>query len=202
MQHSIRDPNRDHTHGRIWRVHYAKKPLVKPAKIAGNPIPALLNLLATVPEERTRARARSELWNRDKKEVLSEVEKWLAANQADAGAEHHKLEALWLHQAHDAVNQPLLKQVLRSPDYRARAAATRVLCYWRDRVDQPLELLRTQVNDEHPRVRLEALRALSFFDSQEAIDVTVESLLHEQDDYLSYTLKETMNTLEKRVKRK
>ena len=47
---------------------------------------------------------------------------------------------------------------------KARAAATRVLCYWRDRVDEPLELLRKQVNDEHPRVRLEAVRALSFFD--------------------------------------
>ena len=35
MQHSIRDPNRDHAHGRIWRIHYTKRPLVKPAKIAG-----------------------------------------------------------------------------------------------------------------------------------------------------------------------
>ena len=200
MQHSIRDPNRDHTHGRIWRVHYTKKPLVKPPKIAGEPIRALLGLLKSEPEERTRARVRSELWQRPAKAVLAEVERWLAANQSDADAEHHKLEALWLHQAHDTINEPLLKTVLRSPDYRARAAATRVLCYWRDRIDQPLEMLRTQVNDEHPRVRLEAVRALSFFGSQEAIDVSVESLLHDQDDYLSYTLKETMNTLEKRVK--
>jgi hypothetical protein len=201
MQHSIRDPNRDHTHGRIWRIHYTKKPLVKPAKIAGEPIPALLNLLTTVPEERTRARARSELWNRPTKEVLDETEKWLAEHLADNDPEHHKLEALWLHQAHDTVNEALLKQVLRSHDYRARAAATRVLCYWRDRVAQPLELLRTQVNDEHPRVRLEAVRALSFFDNQAAIDVAVESLLHDQDDYLTYTLKETLSTLEKRVKK-
>jgi glucose/arabinose dehydrogenase len=201
MQHSIRDPNRDHTHGRIWRIHYTKKPLVKPAKIAGEPIPALLGLLHTVPEERTRARVRSELWNRPTKEVLAETEKWLAEHRFDNDPEHHKLEALWLHQAHDTVNEALLKQVLRSPDYRARAAATRVLCYWRDRVNQPLELLRTQVNDEHPRVRLEAVRALSFFHEQAAIDVAVESLLHDQDDYLSYTLKETLSTLEKRVKK-
>ncbi len=26
---------RDHAHGRIWRVHYKDRPLVKPAKIAG-----------------------------------------------------------------------------------------------------------------------------------------------------------------------
>ena len=59
MQHSIRDPNRDHTHGRIWRIHYTKKPLVKPPKIAGEPIPALLDLLATEPEDRTRYRVRT-----------------------------------------------------------------------------------------------------------------------------------------------
>ena len=43
-----------------------------------------------------------------------------------------------------------------SPDFHARAAATRVLCYWRDQVKEPLELLRVQINDAHPRVRLEA----------------------------------------------
>ena len=56
------------------------------------------------------------------------------------------------------------KTLLRCPEPRARAAATRVLCHWRDRVDGPLELLRVQVADEHPRVRLEAVRAASFFE--------------------------------------
>jgi hypothetical protein len=114
--------------------------------------------------------------------------------------EHHKLEALWLHQAHDTINEPLLKELLRSSDFRARAASTRVLGYWRDRVAKPLDLLREQVSDDHPRVRLEAVRALSFFNSQDAIDVAVESLVFDQDDYLKYTFNETMKTLERRVK--
>src|SRR5262249_15243467 len=42
MQHSLRDPNRDKDHGRIWRIVYKDKPLVKKPKIAGEPIPALL----------------------------------------------------------------------------------------------------------------------------------------------------------------
>jgi glucose/arabinose dehydrogenase len=204
MQHSIRDPKRDHAVGRIWRVHYAKKPLVQPAKIAGEPIPALLALLQTTPEERTCSRVRSELWSRPTPEVIGEAGKWLAGlNKSDPEIEHHKLEALWLHQAHSAVNEPLLKEVLRSPDYRARAAATRVLGYWRDRVEKPIELLRTQVADEHPRVRLEAVRALSFFHTQEAIDAAVEVLAFqtEKDDYIDYTLKETLSTLERRVKK-
>jgi glucose/arabinose dehydrogenase len=204
MQHSIRDPKRDHAVGRIWRVHYAKKPLVQPAKIAGEPIPALLSLLQTIPEERTCSRVRSELWSRPTPEVIGEAGKWLASlHKSDPEIEHHKLEALWLHQAHDAVNEPLLKEVLRSPDYRARAAATRVLGYWRDRVAGPIDLLRAQVADEHPRVRLEAVRALSFFHTQEAIDAAVEVLAFqtEKDDYIDYTLKETLSTLERRVKK-
>jgi glucose/arabinose dehydrogenase len=201
MQHSIRDPNRDHSHGRIWRITYKNRPLVKPAKIDGQPIAALLDLLRTEPEERTHYRVRTELWNRPTAEVIGETAKWLAGlPKSDPLYEHHKLEALWLHQAHDTINEPLLKEVLRSSDFRARAAATRVLGYWRDRVAKPLDLLQIQVSDEHPRVRLEAIRALSFFDSQAAIDVAVESLVFDQDDYVKYTFGETMKTLERRVK--
>ncbi|MGC3970635.1 MAG: HEAT repeat domain-containing protein [Pirellulales bacterium] len=200
MQHNLRDPNRDHHHGRIWRVTYAKNPLVAPPQIAGEPIAALLEVLKTQPEERARYRARIELWNRPTTDVMTEVKSWLAGLDAkDADYEHHRLEALWLHQAHDVVDEGLLRQVLESPDHRARAAATRVLCYWRDRVGEPLALLRRQVNDEHPRVRLEALRALSFFREQEALDVAVETLIHQQDDYLKYVLDETMKTLDLRL---
>ncbi len=77
------------------------------------------------------------------------------------------------------VNEPLLKQMLASPDFHARAAATRVLCYWRDRVGNPLVLLEERVNDDNPRVRLEALRALSFFDDSKApkaLEVATQSL--------------------------
>ena len=93
--------------------------------------------------------------------------------------------------------------MLTCPEPKARAAATRVLCYWRDQVKDPLELLRKQVNDENPRVRLEAVRALSFFDGKDAAkaqEVAMESLLLDQDYYLKYTLDETNKTLDKRIK--
>ncbi|MBC7854120.1 MAG: HEAT repeat domain-containing protein, partial [Pirellulaceae bacterium] len=202
MQHNLRDPNRDHIHGRIWRVRYAKQPLVTPSKIAGESIVSLLDTLKTIPEERTLYRVRTELRSRPTEEVLAEVKKWTSGlDPKKVEDQHQYLEALWIHQQHDVVNEPFLKQMLRSPEPKARAAATRVLCYWRDRVAKPLELLKAQVNDENPRVRLEAVRALSFFDNQEAIDIATESLIYDQDDYLKYTLQETMNTLEKRVKK-
>ena len=113
------------------------------------------------------------------------------------------LEALWLHQSLDDVDARLLKRMLTCPEPKARAAATRVLCYWRDRVEDPLELLRKQVNDENPRVRLEAVRALSFFDGNEAAkaqEIAMESLVLPQDDYLEYTLNETNKTLDQRIR--
>ncbi|MDX1952781.1 MAG: GDSL-type esterase/lipase family protein [Verrucomicrobiota bacterium] len=200
MQHSIRDPLRDTTRGRIWRITYPERPLVKPAKIAGESIENLLNLLK-VYEDRTRYRVRIELRERPTDQVMAALDKWIGKlDPKDPEYQHHLLEGLWVHQQHNRVNQTLLKQLLRSPDYRARAAATRVLCYWRDRVENPLALLKTQVNDEHPRVRLEAVRACSFFKTQEAADVALESLAHPQDDYLKYCLDETMGTLEKHLK--
>ena len=38
MQHHIRDPNRDHAHGRIYRITYEGRPLLKPEKIDGQPV--------------------------------------------------------------------------------------------------------------------------------------------------------------------
>jgi len=101
-----------------------------------------------------------------------------------------------VHQWHDRVDEALLTRMLESPAPLARAAATRVLCYWRDRVSDPLGRLRVLANDPHPAVRLEAVRAASFFQTPEAAEVALTSLNHPQDRFLEYTLDQTMATLE------
>jgi putative heme-binding domain-containing protein len=199
MQHNLRDPNRDREHGRIYRITYEGRPLLKPAKIDGEPTDKLLDLLKE-PEDRVRYRVRIELGGRDTDKVIAAVQKWVVAlDPKDPEHEHHLMEALWLHQSHNVVNEELLRRLLRSPDFRARAAATRVLCYWRDQVKEPLELLRVQINDEQPRVRLEAIRALSFFHTEGALAVAVELLGRPTDAYLNYVFTETLNTLERRL---
>jgi glucose/arabinose dehydrogenase len=203
MQHSLRDPNRDVEHGRIWRIHYKKKPLVEKARIAGATVPELLDLLKAY-EDRTRYRARRELREHPPELVLKELDKWVTGlYKNDPEYWHNMLEALWLHQSLDAVDPALLKTMLTCPEPKARAAATRVLCYWRDQVKEPIELLRKQINDDNPRVRLEAVRALSFFhgkDAAKAQEAAMESLLLDQDYYLKYTLDETNKTLDKRIR--
>jgi hypothetical protein len=199
MQHNLRDPNRDRDHGRIYRVTYEGRPLLKPTKIAGAPVDKLLDNLKS-PEDRVRYWSRIELGGRPSGEVIAAAQKWIETlDPKDPSYEHHKLEALWLHQNHNIVNEDLLRLTLRSPDFHARAAATRVLCYWRDRVKQPLELLHNQINDVHPRVRLEAIRALSFFHEEGALTVALELLTHPDDIYLQYVFNETLNTLERRL---
>jgi hypothetical protein len=197
LQHHLRDPNRDHVHGRIYRIVPDGKPLLTPVKIAGEPIEKLLDLLKN-PMNRVRYWAKVELGGRDTKAVTAAVDKWVAELDAkDPNYQHNLAEALWVYQYHNVVNEELLKKQLRSPDYHARAAATRVLCYWRDRVKDPLALLKVQATDESPRVRLEAVRACSFFTTPDAAqEVALESLDKPQDSYLKYALDETIKTLE------
>ena len=87
------------------------------------------------------------------------------------------------------------RKLLRASDPHARTAAARVLCYWRDRVPDALALLKTQADDENARVRLEAVRAASFFNSTEAVEVALTVLKHPTDYYLDYTLRETLREL-------
>jgi len=205
MQHHMRDPNRDKTHGRIYRITFEGRPLLKPVKIDGQPIDALLDALKE-PEDDVRTRAKIELGKHETSKVIAALEKWTAnLDPKDKAYEHHMTEALWVHQWHNVVDEGLLKRMLRSPDYHARAAATRVLCYWRDRVTNPLALLKVQAADESPRVRIEAVRACSFFNTSQAAEVALEVLDKEKnpekpDYYIKYCLDETLKALDKYLK--
>ena len=57
-------------------------------------------------------------------------------------------------------------------------------------------LLKKLAADPYPRVRLEAVRAASFFPVAEAVEVALISAEHPTDEYLDYTRGETMKTLE------
>ncbi len=163
-------------------------------------MPTLLDLLKE-PEDNVRTRAKIELDKHETKQVIAAAQKW--AKQFDPKKTedaHHLLEALWLHQWHNVVNESLLKQLLASPEPRARAQAVRVLGYWHDRVSQPLSLLKVAANDPAPRVRLEAVRVASFFKGNEAMEVAYQVTKHPTDYYIDYTFKETTKQLQKSAK--
>jgi putative heme-binding domain-containing protein len=130
MQHNIRDPNRDHAHGRIFRLTVKDRPLQKPVKIHGQPIEALLENLKH-PVDGVRHRTRVELSARDSTEVIAETRKWMKGfNPNDEKEAHHLLEALWLHQQHNVRDEDLLNQLLNSQVPHAVVAAKTVKHFW------------------------------------------------------------------------
>ncbi|TWU02829.1 PVC-type heme-binding CxxCH protein [Stieleria varia] len=196
LQHNLRDPSRDHSHGRIWRVTHKDRPLVEPAKIDGQPNAALLELLKT-PEDRTRYRARRELAQRHSDDVIPAIGSWVAGlDDSDENHTHHLLEAAWMYQTHNHVDMDLLGKLLSADDHRARAAAVRLISHMLHAIPNHKELIATSISDKHPRVRLEAVRAVSFLSGDEAVEMALGVLEFEMDDYLQYTLDETMRALE------
>src|SRR5690349_7774151 len=72
-----------------------------------------------------------------------------------------RLEALWLYESIDRAQPKLLEDLLKSSDHRVRAAVVRTAVHWQKK-QSTAELLRIAelaCSDEHPRVRLEGIRA-------------------------------------------
>jgi azurin len=196
MQHHLRDPNRDKVHGRIYRITYEGRPLMKPIKYDGMPVAQLLDLLKE-PENQVRELAKIELGKHDSKEVIAATKAWAAKlDKSDKNYAHNLLEALWVHQWHNVVDVDLAKQVFALNEPKARAQAVRTILYWGDRVPGAMGYFKKAASDENPRVRLEAVRAASFFRNGEAAEVALESLKNPSDYYLDYCLKETLKQLE------
>ena len=127
MQHNLRDPSRDHLHGRIYRVTAEGRetqPVVKLDKASTKDVVATLGS----PTLSERYRARLELTGRNPDEVIAAVNDWV--KQFDAKKpEHarHLVEAMWVHQQHRRSDDALIATVLSSPVADARSAAVRVL---------------------------------------------------------------------------
>ncbi|SKB54994.1 PVC-type heme-binding CxxCH protein [Dyadobacter psychrophilus] len=175
MQHNARDPLRDHSHGRVYRVTYPSRPLVKPAKVDGASIEELLENLK-LPEYRTRYRTRRELRGRDATQVLAKLNTWVAGlDKNDPKYEHNLLEGLWVSWGLNKVDQKLLKQVLKAKDYHARAAAVQVVRYTGHQVPDQAELLMQAARDENSRVRLVAIVAASWIEKEKGLAVLAEA---------------------------
>jgi len=190
-QASYRHPDRDKQHGRIWRVTYKDRPLVKPAKLVDASIADLLKQLDS-PERWTKFQAKRLLFERDAKEVTAAVDEWVVKN---AGNDYRRLQALSLYEAHEAPRPELLKSLLRVADARIRAYATRTLSTWaRDgRLPEALSLLETQIADDDALVRLEAIVAASYVPSPRAAIIAARALDKEFNAYHLHALTKTLH---------
>lgn len=194
-EQNFRDPQRDHTRGRIWRITYKNKEVLKPVDLTQLSIDELLDQLK-VYEDRTRYRTRTRLRDFPRDQVINALKKWLTKlESSDPDHEYHKLEGLWVFQQFNYPNESLLDNLLNSKDHHVRAAATRVLFYWNDQIKGVHEKLIVMSQDPAPRVRVEAIAALSHFKSEASVMALLETTELPGDDYIDYALEESFRHL-------
>ncbi|MEI7953977.1 MAG: PVC-type heme-binding CxxCH protein [Verrucomicrobiota bacterium] len=172
MQHNIRDPERDKSHGRVYRIIAEGRPLQAHVNIAGQPVAALLENLKH-PVDGVRYRTHIELTKHQPAEVLAACKVWMKQfdpkNPAHA---HHLLEALWLHQRLDDRDMSLLKTLQESPEPFARNAAKTVAHFWSgnaiDQQSRPFTL-EPEVKSVAPAVRPDGTLEVQLLTVKEAL---------------------------------
>lgn len=191
MQYSQRDPNRDHQHGRLYRLVYKGKPLLEPTLQDGKSVPDLLQQL-TAHESRTRYRARRELRARDKSTVLTAVNAWVNSDDVPA---NQLCEAMWLQESFRDLDPNLVNRIMALEDFHARAAAVHSVANEIDRYEGAMGIFQTAIADESPRVRLEAVRGLSYIPTDAAAELALSVVDRPMDYWLDYTMEHTLQAL-------
>ena len=194
-QASLRHPDRDKKHGRIWRITTKGQPLLKPAALAKMNAAQLCNQLPA-PLRRTRKLAKLRLMDLPKAKAIAATQQWVdALKPTDPALEAKLFEAIGVFESHEVVDRPLLERLLASKDYRARAYATRVVGRWHDRLKNPLALLRRSATDEHSRVRLEAIVAASDVREAESIVIAAQAADGSADRFITFAFKNAVHAL-------
>ncbi|MEL7496483.1 MAG: PVC-type heme-binding CxxCH protein [Planctomycetota bacterium] len=208
MQHNMRDPNRDHTHGRIYRVTHNERPLLKPVKMKGKPIAQVLTNLFAL-ENGTRYRTRLELSGRPTDEVVAAVKKFAEslnpanvqdvnndgavgegnANEDVRNEAQALLECLWILEEHRRPDFNLVAKTFEAEEPRIRAAAIRTLGHWSGQVQRWEPLLLAAARDESALVRAEAVKAAVEFDDDAAVEAVFEAGTRSIDPEMATVLK-------------
>jgi glucose/arabinose dehydrogenase/azurin len=194
-EQALRDPRRDHTHGRIWRITYKNKKALPVVDLTKLKIDELLDQLK-VYDDRVRYRSRMQIREFADKEVIAALQNWEEKlDKSDKNYDQYRLEALWIYQQMHQPNEKLLDELLNSKDPHIRAAAVKVLFYWNDYLDSVQEKLIKVSQDESMRVRLEAVASLSHYANEATVNALLAVSELPADYYIDYALKESFKEL-------
>ena len=188
-QYSLRDPRRDRTSGRIWRITPKGAPLPPAPVVAGASVEALLAQLKR-PEYRLRYLAKRELRERGAAEVAAALDHWVSGlDTKDPRYRHHQVEALWMFRGLGEARPNLLTELLNCEEHHARAAAARMLRHWHDQfVDGGASALAKAAADPVGLVRLEAVISASYVGSRAAFDAVMPVMHSPMSDHLRYAV--------------
>lgn len=186
MQHSLRDPNRDHAHGRVWKVVRMDASRREVEDLTILRAEDLLQELK-VPDARHRYRVRRELRNFSGEEIRN------ATMAVEVDGEHHLLEVAWVHQQAGILQPEHVNLLLSSEDERIRAAAIRI---HNMEVHNPVfdaqrgEVLASASVDPSPMVRLEAVSLATRWPSLKSFEAVLATMNLPSDRWLDYALEQ------------
>lgn len=195
----FRDPRRDHEHGRIWRVaaksqiSNLKSQIPKRQDFTKFSVSKLLDLTLSKngwEQEQARRMAALKLKAKPGKGAGKEISGWLAKQRDNRAI----LEALWMNESLGLADDALLEKTLTSTDANFRAAAARYLAN-NSTAPNVSSRLAKLINDNSPRVREEALRALSHIPTTHSAELALSVLNQPMDANLDYALWLTINDL-------
>ncbi len=184
-QASYRDPGRDHSHGRIWRITAkGRAPVIQP-DLAAMGAPQLLEQLGS-PERWTRGQALRLLGDLPGPAVAPALQEWFATSAGKPDA--HVREALAVARSHhwppQAGAEGALEKLSHSSDFRMRAYVARVA----GETAHGQTILDRLVRDIHPRVRLCSVVSLAQNPSAGAAQRMEPCLDLPRDRVLDYAL--------------
>ncbi len=193
-QASYRDPKRDRSHGRIWRITAKERPLVKAPSFETLTTTQLLDLLRS-PERLTRANAKKRLFDSPTDQIVPAAKRWIKSLDPKSPNYSHLIyEASGIFAAHEFAWPELVEVMIRIDDPRVRAISTRLIGRWHNQLEKPLEFLTQTAADPHPRVRLETILACAEIGTPQSIEIAAKTLDHPTDRHLDYTLSLAIRT--------
>ncbi|HLX64805.1 MAG TPA: family 16 glycoside hydrolase [Planctomycetota bacterium] len=184
-QASYRDPRRDKTHGRIWRMTADGRPLVQRPPLEKMNAAELCEQLKS-PERWTRDQARRLLYAKPKAEAIAATDGLL--NIIDGNENRLLYEISGVYLAHEEPRPELANRLLHSTDFRLRCWGVRLIGCWHNSLPKSIDWLTRAASDEHPRVRMEACVAASYLNSFDALKAATLVLDKPRDFSIDYAL--------------
>lgn len=169
----FRDPRRDHTHGRIWRITFEGRALDKKPEIAKATESELAHLLHS-DSGWVRNAATVELRSRPAEAVIAALTK--SSPEAGEDSDLFTLRKVWAGQAINHFDSDASAKLCQSQNPKIRAAALRALYY--DAADLPVafECASRAVNDPNLQVRLWAVSVLAQCASPDTVKIALKAL--------------------------
>lgn len=174
-----RHPERDKTHGRIWRVAKKGSSAKTPKLTKASEVDLIAELKSD--NQWRREKAKQVLAARSLKKLPDTVREWEGRDLLEAVG-----LAVWC----GFEDRPLLERLLGSDDHRCRAYAARIAGRWGHH-----DLLEIAADDDHPRVRMEAVLAAGQIPEAKSVLVAASVAGRPMDRWIKYGFKQAVHHL-------